>query len=61
MTLTYNQKITGEIREEQKKWQKQLDEIFGAAPERLERFSTVSDKEIKNLYTPEDVAGEDFQ
>ena len=61
MTLTYNQKITGEIREEQKKWQKKLDEIFGAAPERLERFSTVSDKEIKNLYTPEDVAGEDFQ
>ena len=61
MTLTYNQKITGEIREEHKKWQKQLDEIFGAAPERLERFSTVSDKEIKDLYTPEDVAGEDFQ
>jgi len=61
MTLTYNQKITGEIREEQKKWQKKLDEIFDAAPERLERFSTVSDKEIKNLYTPEDVAGQDFQ
>jgi methylmalonyl-CoA mutase N-terminal domain/subunit len=61
MTLTYNQKIMDEIREEHKKWQKKLDEIFRAAPERLERFSTVSDKEIKNLYTPEDVAGEDFQ
>jgi methylmalonyl-CoA mutase N-terminal domain/subunit len=61
MTLTYNQKIMEEIREEHKKWQKKLDEIFRAAPERLERFSTVSDKEIKNLYTPEDVAGEDFQ
>jgi methylmalonyl-CoA mutase N-terminal domain/subunit len=61
MTLTYNQKIMDEIREERKKWQKKLDEIFRAAPERLERFSTVSDKEIKNLYTPEDVAGEDFQ
>ena len=60
MTLTYNQKIMGEIREERKKWQKKLDEIFRAAPERLERFSTVSDKEIKNLYTPEDVAKEDF-
>ncbi len=61
MTLTYNQKIMDEIREDHKKWQKKLDEIFRAAPERLERFSTVSDKEIKNLYTPEDVAGEDFQ
>ena len=61
MTLTYNQKIMDEIRGEHKKWQKKLDEIFRAAPERLERFSTVSDKEIKNLYTPEDVAGEDFQ
>jgi len=61
MTLTYNQKIMDEIRGEHKKWQKKLDEIFRAAPERLERFSTVSDKEIKNLYTPEDVAVEDFQ
>ena len=61
MTLTYNQKIMDEIREESKKWQKKLDEIFRVTPERLERFSTVSDKEIKNIYTPEDVAGEDFQ
>jgi methylmalonyl-CoA mutase N-terminal domain/subunit len=60
MTLTYNQKIMGEIREEQKKWQKKLDGIFRAGPELLERFSTVSDKEIKSLYTPEDVAKEDF-
>jgi len=60
MTLTYNQKIMDEIREEHKKWQKHLDEIFRGAPERVERFSTVSDKEIKNLYTPEDVAEEDF-
>ncbi len=61
MALTYNQKIMDRIREEHRKWQKKLDEIFRAAPERLERFSTVSDKEIKNLYTPEDVAKEDFQ
>jgi methylmalonyl-CoA mutase N-terminal domain/subunit len=61
MTLTYNQKIMGEIREECKQWQKKLDEIFRASPERLERFSTVSDMEIKNLYTPEDVAQEEFQ
>jgi len=61
MTLTYNQKIMDEIREEHKKWQKKLDEIFRASPERLARFSTVSDKEIKNLYTPEDVGKEHFE
>ena len=60
MTLTYNQKIMDEIREEHRKWQEKLDAIFRATPERLERFSTVSDKEIKNIYTPEDVATEDF-
>ena len=61
MTLTYNRKIMEEIKEEHKKWQKKLDEIFRAAPERLERFSTVSDREIRSLYTPEDVAAQDFQ
>src|SRR4030042_5406374 len=50
MTLSYNRKLMDEIREERRKWEKELDEIFRAAPERMERFSTVSDKEVKNLY-----------
>lgn len=60
MSLTYHQKIMGEIRKEREKWEKRLHEIFSAAPERLERFSTVSDQEIKRIYTPEDVTDHDF-
>lgn len=61
MSLTYKREIMDEIRKEREKWEKKLEEIFSAAPERLERFSTVSDQEIKRLYTPEDVKDQDFQ
>ena len=60
MSLTYNQKIMGEIRKERERWERKLEEIFSVAPERLGRFSTVSDQEIKPLYTPEDVKDHDF-
>jgi methylmalonyl-CoA mutase N-terminal domain/subunit len=60
MSLTYNKKIMDEIHETYGEWSKKLDEIFSAHPERLERFSTVSDKEIERIYTPADVNGQDF-
>jgi methylmalonyl-CoA mutase N-terminal domain/subunit len=60
MSLTYSRKIMDEIREEQKKWEKELEEAFSAAPERLPKFSTVSDKEIDRIYTPGDVKDQDF-
>jgi methylmalonyl-CoA mutase N-terminal domain/subunit len=60
MSLTYNKKIMDEIHEAYREWSKKLDEIFSAHPERLERFSTVSDKEIERIYTPEDVKGQGF-
>ncbi|MEJ2724148.1 MAG: methylmalonyl-CoA mutase family protein [Deltaproteobacteria bacterium] len=60
MSLTYNKKIMDEIHDAYKKWSKKLDEIFSEHPERLERFSTVSDKEIERIYTPVDVKGQDF-
>ena len=60
MSLTYNKKIMGEIRKEREKWERKLEEIFSVAPERLERFSTVSDQEINRIYTPEDVGDHDF-
>jgi methylmalonyl-CoA mutase N-terminal domain/subunit len=44
-----------EIGEEKKKWVEDLAEILRETPERLPRFSTVSDLEIKSLYTPEDI------
>jgi methylmalonyl-CoA mutase N-terminal domain/subunit len=60
MSLTYNRKIMDEIREEQKKWEKELEEAFSAAPERLPKFTTISDKEISRIYTPENVKDQDF-
>ena len=44
-----------EVEEEKKKWGVNLAEILRETPERLLRFSTVSDLEIKDLYTPEDI------
>ena len=46
-----------EIEEEKKRWLEDLAEVLREAPERLPRFSTVSDFEIGNLYTPEDIKG----
>jgi methylmalonyl-CoA mutase, N-terminal domain len=60
MSLTYNRQIMDEIREEQKKWEKELEEAFSAAPERLPKFTTISDREIDRIYTPENVKDQDF-
>jgi methylmalonyl-CoA mutase N-terminal domain/subunit len=60
MSQTYNEKILGEIKAAYDQWEKELQKVFDARPERLERFSTVSDREIKRIYTPEDVKEQDF-
>jgi methylmalonyl-CoA mutase, N-terminal domain len=60
MSLSYNQKIMDEIKEKEKEWEKDLNEAFSVSPERLERFITVSDKEIKRIYTPTDTRNQDF-
>ena len=60
MPLTFDNKIFDDIEKGNKKWQEKLDKVFEARPERLTRFSTVSDKEINRLYTPADVRGQDF-
>ncbi len=49
-----------EIEEEKKRWVEDLTQILGETPERLPRFSTVSDLEIKSLYTPEDIKDIDY-
>ena len=47
--------------EEQKgKWIEDLSKILCEIPERLPRFTTVSDLEIKGLYTPEDIRDMDY-
>ena len=60
MPSDLNKKIFEDIEEGQKKWQEKLDEAFGSKPERLERFSTVSDREIQRIYTPADVKDQAF-
>ena len=60
MALIFNQKIFDDIEEGYRKWSNKLEEAFASRPERLERFSTVSDKEIKRIYSPADVGGMAF-
>ena len=60
MSLTFDEKIFDDIEEKRKEWQKEVDAAFEARPERLERFSTVSDLGINRIYTPEDVKEQDF-
>jgi len=60
MSLTYNQKILDEIREEYESWQEKVNQAFASKSERLDRFSTVSDREIKRLYTPLDTKEQNF-
>ncbi|MBM4351990.1 MAG: methylmalonyl-CoA mutase, partial [Deltaproteobacteria bacterium] len=46
--------------EEKKKWGGDLSKMLSETPERLPRFTTVSDLEIKGLYTPEDIKDLDY-
>ncbi len=48
------------VEEEKKRWVEDLSKILCETPERLPRFTTVSDLEIKGLYTPEDIKGMDY-
>ncbi len=51
----FTDKTLRETREGKKEWEKEAEKIRKQKPERKERFSTVSDFEIKAVYTPEDV------
>jgi len=48
------------VQEEKKRWTEDLSKILCETPERLPRFTTVSDLEIKGLYTPEDTKDLDY-
>jgi hypothetical protein len=48
------------VEEEKKRWIEDLSKILCETPERLSRFTTVSDLEIKGLYTPEDTQEIDY-
>ena len=48
------------VEEGKKKWIEDLSKILCETPERLPRFTTISDLEIKGLYTPEDIRDIDY-
>ncbi len=48
------------IKKENKKWAGDLSNVLGETPERLPRFTTVSDLEIKDLYTPLNIEEMDY-
>ncbi len=48
------------VKEEKDRWIEDLSKILCETPERLPRFTTVSDLEIKGLYTPEDTKDIDY-
>jgi methylmalonyl-CoA mutase N-terminal domain/subunit len=60
MALTFDPKVFADIEEAREKWQKEMEAAFSAQPERLARFATVSDKEIRRIYTPLDIRDQDW-
>ena len=48
------------VGEERRKWIEDLSKIVSKAPERLPRFTTISDLEIKGLYTPGEIKDIDY-
>ncbi len=61
MAKTFNPKIFDDIKEGYAKWEREIEKAFSIRPERLKRFSTVSDREIKRIYTPQDIQDQDFK
>jgi len=45
------------IKKEEKEWR---DRCLSGNQERLDEFTTISDKEVKDLYTPADMEGQDY-
>jgi methylmalonyl-CoA mutase N-terminal domain/subunit len=56
----FTDKTLREVEEGRKKWQKEVEKSPKARAKKAKRFSTVSDLEIKDIYTPEDIKDLDF-
>ncbi len=56
----FNKNGLDQISGDAKKWHQVLKEFVSRTPERLKRFSTVSDRPIRNLYTPLDIGDLDY-
>jgi len=58
--IMFTEKTLQEMEEGQKKWEKEVGKAGRQKAEKGKRFSTVSDLEIKEIYTPEDIKDLDF-
>ncbi len=56
----FTEQTLKQVEERRQEWENLLAKTLARAPERRERFSTVSDREIRRIYTPADVSGLDF-
>jgi len=56
----FREKSLERIGEDAKEWRQVFQESLSKSPERLKRFSTVSDRPIQNLYTPLDIGDLDY-
>jgi methylmalonyl-CoA mutase N-terminal domain/subunit len=56
----FTDKTLQEVQEGRKKWEKEAGKAGRQKAKKGKRFSTVSDLEIKEIYTPEDIKGLDF-
>jgi methylmalonyl-CoA mutase N-terminal domain/subunit len=56
----FNDDQLKKVEEVRKKWTEDLSKILYDTPERLPHFTTISDQEIKGLYTPEDIRNMDY-
>jgi len=58
--IMFTEKTLQEVEEGKKGWEKEVGKARGQKAEKGEKFSTVSDLEIKEIYTPEDIKNLDF-
>ncbi len=56
----FTEKTLQEVQEGRKKWEREVEKVRKQGVEEKKRFSTVSDLEIKAIYTPEDIKDLDF-
>lgn len=59
-SMMFNKKDLEGIAVDNEKWQQLFKESVSKTPERLNRFSTVSDRPVQNLFTPLDIKDLDY-
>ena len=58
--IMFTDKTLQEVQEGRKKWEKEAGKAGRQKAKKGKRFSTVSDLEIKEIYTPEDIKDLDY-